>query len=95
MIMKRCNQKNKPCIQAVLTVEGDEWALSDGVKLHDVTHLPCRSARYQPEPDGSPANVDPSQFPVPPGGAMPNVNGCKKQDYWVIFVLALESSMLE
>merc|ERR1719270_158802 len=36
--------------QAILTVHdnGDDWELSDGACLHDVTHLPCRSARYIP-----------------------------------------------
>ena len=84
--------------QSILTVEGDGWQLSDGAPLYDVTHLPCRSARYQPDNQqngGTPANADPTQFPVTPGGAMPPVDGCKKQDYWVVFVLALESSMLE
>ena len=77
--------------QAILTKTGDNWKLSSGAKLYDVTHLPCRSARYQPsEVDASPANANAQEFPVTPGGEMPNVNGCKKQDYWVLFVIALE-----
>ena len=79
--------------QSILTKNGDNWKLSDGAKLHDVTHLPCRSARYQPlEANASPANANPREFPVTPGGAMPSVKGCKKQDYWVVFVTAIESS---
>ena len=83
--------------QSILTVheDGDRWELSDGAKLHDVTHLPCRSARYQPLSEtSSPGNANTSHFPVKPGGDMPAVEGCKKQDYWVIFVTAIESSEL-
>ena len=78
--------------QAVLSIDGDNWKLSHGAKLHDVTHLPCRSARYHPvEVNASPANANPTEFPVTPGAEMPAVNGCKKQDYWVLFILAMES----
>ena len=77
--------------QSVLTKNGDNWELSHGAKLHDVTHLPCRSARYQPLVEtASPASANAAEFPVTPGGEMPAVNGCKKQDYWVLFVVALE-----
>ena len=77
--------------QAILTKDGDNWKLSSGAKLHDVTHLPCRSARYQPLNDtASPANANPKEFPVTPGAEMPSVHGCKKQDYWVLFVIAVE-----
>ena len=72
--------------QSMLSIQGDHWELSDGAKLEDVTHLPCRSARYR---NGSPANAKPSQFPVKPGAEMPAVEGCQKQDYWVLFVLAI------
>ena len=34
---------------AVLTVEDDNWELDSGATLYDVTHLPCRSARYTPK----------------------------------------------
>eukprot|EP00913_Durusdinium_trenchii_P030807 g28852.t1 len=30
-----------------------KWSLGDNAKLYDVTHLPCRSARYTPEGSGS------------------------------------------
>ena len=79
--------------QAILTIHdnGDDWELSDGAKLYDVTHLPCRSARYQPLDDSaSPENAKEDDFPVVPGGEMPEVNGCKKQDYWVVFVVGVE-----
>ena len=67
------------------------WELDDAT-LYDVTHLACRSARYTPttnENSCSPANVQKTAFPVIPGGAMPPVNGCKKQDYAVLFVIAV------
>ncbi|CAK0885531.1 unnamed protein product [Prorocentrum cordatum] len=48
------------------------WELSGGATLHDVTHLPCRSARY---------SASSSDFPVRPGAPMPPVSGCQKQDY--------------
>ena len=69
-------------VTTILTVHEDErWELADGAKLYDVTHLPCRAARYKPSEggDGSPATADPGQFPVRPGGAMPPVEGCDKQ----------------
>eukprot|EP00930_Biecheleria_cincta_P089340 TRINITY_DN78624_c0_g1_i1.p1 TRINITY_DN78624_c0_g1~~TRINITY_DN78624_c0_g1_i1.p1 ORF type:complete len:287 (+),score=19.33 TRINITY_DN78624_c0_g1_i1:67-861(+) len=73
--------------------EGSQrWELSNGAKLHDVTHLPCRSARYTPTRGGdacSPADAISSDFPVAPGARMPFVKGCEKQDYAVLFVLGL------
>ena len=80
----------------VLTVaeDGDAWELADGAKLHDVTHLPCRSAVYRPVADsnGSPINANAADFPVTPGGAMPDIDNCTRQDYWVLFVQAVEAS---
>jgi hypothetical protein len=66
------------------------WELADGAKLYDVTHLPCRSARYT-SPDGacSPGKAVQSQFPVKPGAPMPPVEGCSKQDYAVLFVIGV------
>ena len=46
------------------------WEL-DGAKLYDVTHLPCRSARYRPASPGgtcTPSSAEVSKFPVKPGG---------------------------
>ena len=79
---------------AVLTISGaDSWQLDGGAKLYDVTHLPCRSARYTPAPgaDGSPATARRSDFPVSPGAEMPAVAGCNKQDYAVLFVIGVEA----
>jgi hypothetical protein len=77
---------------AVLTIHGDgRWELADDTTLHDVTHLPCRAARYMPKGDGSsfPANVPKTAFPVTPGGPMPPVEGCEKQDYAVLVVIGV------
>ena len=72
----------------VLTVEADgKWALGDGVTLHEVTHLPCRSARYS---GGTPAGARQQDFPVTPGAEMPAVTGCSKVDYAVLFVVGRE-----
>merc|ERR1712050_685902 len=77
---------------AVLTVTGDAWELGGGATLYDVTHLPCRSARYTPTAArASPANARRSDFPVTPGAKMPSVEGCSKQDYAVLFVEGLEA----
>jgi len=68
------------------------WELDDQATLYDVTHLACRSARYTPTTGAgscSPENVQKAAFPVTPGGAMPPVDGCKKQDYAVLFVSAV------
>ena len=74
-------------VTTTLTVGADgSWDLADG-KLFDVTHLPCRAARYM---GGSPANADPNEFPVKPGSVMPEVKGVtSKQDYAVIFVVGV------
>ena len=74
--------------------------------LYDVTHLPCRSARYTPftavdeEAEGavpvmvvgSPWTANPRDFPVAPGAEMPAVPGCTKQDYAVLFVVGKATS---
>eukprot|EP00747_Dinoflagellata_sp_TGD_P108913 gnl/TRDRNA2_/TRDRNA2_170555_c1_seq3.p1 gnl/TRDRNA2_/TRDRNA2_170555_c1~~gnl/TRDRNA2_/TRDRNA2_170555_c1_seq3.p1 ORF type:complete len:356 (+),score=40.52 gnl/TRDRNA2_/TRDRNA2_170555_c1_seq3:49-1116(+) len=74
---------------AILTVKTDgAWELDNG-KLYDVTHLPCRAARYT---GGSLKNARLSDFPVEPGAAMPAVSGSDKQDYAVLFVTAIEKS---
>ena len=85
-------------VVTVLTVHpmdtdgSQHWELDDGANLYDVTHLPCRSARYTPAAgDGScsPAKAHKTEFPVTPGGPMPPVEGCNKQDYAVLFVIAV------
>jgi hypothetical protein len=86
---------------AVLTIHAPDrnkdsrWELDQGATLHDVTHLGCRSARYTPSGAGnacSPARARQSAFPVTPGGTMPPVDGCHKQDYAVLFVIGLEAN---
>ena len=85
-------------LTAVLTVHSAgtngnrRWELDNGATLHDVTHLACRAARYTPAAVGgscSPANAQKTAFPVAPGGVMPPVEGCKKQDYSVLIVIAV------
>jgi len=70
------------------------WRLQDGT-LYDVTHLPCRAAKYNPitSSNASPADAKVSDFPVTPGATMPPVEGCTKQDYAVLFVLAVEDEL--
>ena len=85
-------------VTAVLTIHaadtnGDRrWELDKGATLYDVTHLACRSARYTPAGVGgscSPANAQKTAFPVTPGGTMPPVEGCRKQDYAVLIVIGV------
>jgi hypothetical protein len=85
-------------VTAVLTIHpsdshGDRrWELDQGATLYDVTHIACRSARYTPAMVGgscSPANAKQTAFPVAPGGAMPPVEGCTKQDYAVLIVIGM------
>ena len=75
--------------------EDGRWELANGARLYDVTHLPCRAARYtEPAaPGASPANARLSDFPVRPGAVMPGVEGFQKQDYAVLFVIGLEASL--
>ncbi len=68
------------------------WELAEGATIYDVTHLRCRSARYTPatgDNSCSPAKARITAFPVIPGGAMPPVEGCNKQDYAVLFVIGV------
>jgi hypothetical protein len=68
------------------------WELADGAKLFDVTHLGCRSARYTPatsQNSCSPVKAPKAAFPVVPGGRMPPVEGCNKQDYAVLIVIGV------
>lgn len=76
-----------------LTVQSDgSWKLDEGATLYDVTHLPCRSAKYTPvdgpsSSSSSPLEANPRDFPVTPGAEMPKVPGYHKQDYAVLFVV--------
>jgi hypothetical protein len=73
-----------------LTIEANgHWKLDDDHTLYEVTHLPCRAARYRPATasNGSPATARLTDFPVQPGAVMPAVPGCAQQDYAVLFLL--------
>ena len=74
-------------VTTTLTIGDDGcWTLAEGT-LYDVTHLPCRAARYR---GSSPANAKLSDFPVTPGAEMPPIAGCdSKQDYAVLFVVGV------
>jgi hypothetical protein len=85
-------------VSAMLTVHDKDaqgiqrWELDKGATLHDVTHLGCRSARYTPATSGtacSPSKAQMSAFPVAPGGVMPPVASCHKQDYEVLIVIGM------
>lgn len=81
---------------SVLTVDNQgKWELDNGT-LYDVTHLPCRSARYTSSVATStnsgactPTKANPANFPVKPGASMPGVLGCSKHDYAVLFVIGM------
>ena len=85
-------------VTSVLTVYpkdqhgAQRWELANGATLYDVTHLPCRAARYRPAASHdacSPEKVQRSEFPVKPGAKMPPVDGCQKQDYAVLLVVGV------
>lgn len=80
---------------SLLTVESPDsqgkqaWSLSDGKTISNVTHGPCRSARYTPtgvSETCSPKYVDLSAFPLKPGEAPPLVDGCDRKSYSVLIV---------
>jgi hypothetical protein len=83
---------------SILTVEAPDatgaqgWSLSDGMTASDVTHGPCRSARYTPTGESgtcSPADADQSVFPLPLGASPPMVKGCERKEYAVFIVIGL------
>ncbi|MCC6470491.1 MAG: hypothetical protein IT563_19390 [Alphaproteobacteria bacterium] len=84
-------------VTAILTIHSkgndgaQRWELDKGATLYDVTHLRCRSARYTPASGNScsPEKAQASAFPVEPGGPMPPVEGCDKQDYEVLIVIGM------
>lgn len=68
------------------------WSLSDEKTIADVTHGPCRSARYSPEGASgtcSPKDADRTVFPLKPGESPPPVRGCVRQNYAVLIVFGL------
>jgi len=70
------------------------WELGNKATIHDVTHLKCRSARYTPATGRScsPATVDQRNFSVVAGAVKKKVDGCKKQDYSVLFIIGVDWS---
>jgi hypothetical protein len=83
---------------SLLTVEKpdadgkQEWSLSGGKTISNVTHGPCRSARYTPEGSSgtcSPEDADRTVFPLKPGEAPPPVVGCNRKQYSVLIVFGL------
>ena len=82
---------------SLLTVEAPDkdgrqsWFLSDGKTIGDVTHGPCRSARYTPQEGPgtcSPQNVGLDHFPLMSDKQPPEVVGCDRQIYAVLIVFA-------
>ena len=87
---------------SLLTVESPDskgkqaWSLSDGKTISNVTHGPCRSARYTPtgvSKTCSPKYVDLSAFPLKPGEAPPQVNGCDRKSYSVLIVFGIPAEI--
>jgi len=83
---------------SLLTVEESDaegnkaWSLTDDKTIGDVTHGPCRSARYTPEGESgscSPEYADRSAFPLKPGESPPQVSGCSRKNYAVLIVFAV------
>jgi hypothetical protein len=88
-------------VTTVLTVlpkdkDGNQrWELADGATIYDVTHLGCRAARYKPTAANSscsPAPVSSKGFPVNPETPMPDVKGCRKQDYAVLIIIGIPAT---
>ena len=83
---------------SVLSVEKPDkdgkqaWSLSRDKTIGNVTHGPCRSARYTPEGDSgtcSPKDADRTVFPLKPGEAPPPVTGCDRKKYAVLIVFGV------
>ena len=83
---------------SLLTIEKPDaegkqsWSLTDDKTIGDVTHGPCRSARYTPEGESgscSPKYANRSAFPLKPGEALPLVSGCNRKSYAVLIVFGL------
>ncbi len=80
---------------ALLTIEAPDkdgkqaWSLSDGKTIKDVTHGPCRSARYTPigaSGTCTPEKANVSGFPLQPGEEVPPIEMCNRQIYAVLIV---------
>lgn len=71
------------------------WELANGATIYDVTHLRCRAARYTPAVEGqscTPQKAPRRVFPVSPDNPMPQVEGCNKQDYAVLFIVGVAAN---
>ena len=88
---------------SLLTVEEPDaegkqaWTLTDDKTIGDVTHGPCRSARYTPEGESgtcSPEYADRSAFPLKPGESPPLVSGCNRKSYAVLIVFGVGSKSI-
>ena len=54
-----------------------------------MTHGPCRSAKYTAPARGghcTPDDIPQARFPMPSGSVMPDVPGCDRVDYRVLFL---------
>ena len=80
---------------AMLTIEEPDqdgkqnWSLNDGKTIGNVTHGPCRSARYTPigaSGTCTPENADQSIFPLKLGETLPPVTDCNRKIYAVLIV---------
>ena len=68
------------------------WSLSDDKTIGNVTHGPCRSARYTPKTGlgtCSPKDANRAAFPLKPGESPPLVRGCNRKQYAVLIVFGL------
>ena len=68
------------------------WSLSDNKTIGDVTHGPCRSARYTPKTGlgtCSPKDANRAAFPLKAGESPPLVRGCNRKKYAVLIVFGL------
>ena len=66
-----------------------DWSLSDGKTRKDVTHGPCRSARYTSVGASgtcTPEKANLSDFPLAPGVDVPAIGMCNRQIYAVLIV---------
>lgn len=65
------------------------WSLNNEMTIGDVTHGPCRSARYTPigaSGTCTPENADRSVFPLELGKELPAVKDCNRKIYAVLIV---------
>ena len=83
---------------SLLTIEQSDtegkqaWSLSDDKTIGDVTHGPCRSARYTPKTGlgtCSPKDANRAAFPLKAGESPPLVRGCNRKQYAVLIVFGL------